>query len=111
MIKIITLILFLLTFFTPSNSEVISKIEIKGNKRISNETFSVFGGFKVGDDLSSKDLNKLANDARESNSILLTTEKDYLRIKKDYKKNIKHLKIEIEVHDKDKFINFIKNSI
>ena len=60
---------------------------------------------------SSKDLNKLANYARESNSILLTTEKDYLRIKKDYKKNIKHLKIEIEVHDKDKFINFIKNSI
>ena len=60
---------------------------------------------------SSKDLNKLANYARESNSILLTTEKDYLRIKKDYKKNIKYLKIEIEVQDKDKFINFIKNSI
>ena len=67
MIKIITLILFLLTFFTPSNSEVISKIEIKGNKRISNETFSVFGGFKVGDDFSSKDLNKLLKELYETN--------------------------------------------
>ena len=67
MIKIITLILFLLTFFTPSNSEVISKIEIKGNKRISNETFSVFGGFKVGDDLSSKGLNKLLKELYETN--------------------------------------------
>ena len=60
---------------------------------------------------NSKDLNKLAACAKESNSILLTTEKDYLRIKKDYKKNIKHLKIEIEVQERDKFINFIKNSI
>ena len=67
MIKIITLILFLLTFFTSSNSEVINKIEIKGNKRISNETFSVFGGFKIGDDLSNKDLNKLLKELYETN--------------------------------------------
>ena len=67
MIKIITLILFLFTFFTSSNSEVISKIEIKGNKRISNDTFAVFGGFKIGDDLSNKDLNKLLKELYETN--------------------------------------------
>ena len=67
MIKIITLILFFLTFFTTSNSEVISKIEITGNKRISNETFSVFGSFNIGDDLSTKDLNKLHKQLYETN--------------------------------------------
>ena len=67
MIKIISLILFFLTIFNTSNSEVIKKIEIVGNNRISNETFSVFGGIKIGDDLSPKSLNKLLKDLYETN--------------------------------------------
>ena len=42
---------------------------------------------------SIKDLNKLLNLSKENNAILLTTEKDYFRIIKDYKKNINFLKI------------------
>ena len=58
-----------------------------------------------------KDLDKLVLDAEESNSILLTTEKDYFRINDDYKKNIKYMKIKIEIKDKENFINLIKNKL
>ena len=36
-----------------------------------------------------KDIDKLLIQSKKSDSILLTTEKDYFRINDDYKKNIK----------------------
>ena len=57
-----------------------------------------------------KDLDKLVLDAEESNSILLTTEKDYFRINEDYKKKIKYIKVEIEIERKEDFINLIKKT-
>ena len=55
-----------------------------------------------------KDLNKLVSNAEESNSILLTTEKDYFRINEDYKKKIKYVKVEMEIERKEDFVNLIK---
>ena len=57
-----------------------------------------------------KDLDKLVLDAEESDSILLTTEKDYFRINEDYKKKIKYIKVEIEIERKEDFINLIKKT-
>ena len=48
---------------------------------------------------------------KDSSSILLTTEKDYFRISENYKKNIKCLKIKIEIENKNQFIEEIKKII
>ena len=60
---------------------------------------------------SKKDLEKLIANKRKKNSILLTTEKDYLRIGQDYKVNIEYLKIETQIENKNKFSDEIKKNI
>ena len=60
---------------------------------------------------SEKELENLLNKIKENNTILLTTEKDYFRISKNYKKNIKCLKINIEIENRSQFIEEIKKII
>ena len=60
---------------------------------------------------SEKELKNLISRAKEKNAILLTTEKDYFRINKNYKKNINLLKIVVEIQNKDQFIGEIKKII
>ena len=43
--------------------------------------------------------------------ILLTTEKDYFRIGQNYKQNINFLKIELEIENRNRFIDEIKKII
>jgi len=59
-------------------------------------------------DYSKKELEDLVKKAKESNAILLTTEKDYLRINEKYRKNINCLKIKVEIENKNEFIGQIK---
>ena len=58
-ILIITLVLNF--FFSFLNAEVVKKIEINGNKRISDETIKVYGEFRnsLGQDLSKSDLDRI----------------------------------------------------
>ena len=58
-----------------------------------------------------KELENLINKAKENNTILLTTEKDYLRIDDSYKKNINFLKIAVEIENRNQFIEEIKKVI
>ena len=58
-----------------------------------------------------KELENLINKAKENNTILLTTEKDYLRIEENYKKNINCLKIVVEIENRNQFIEEIKKVI
>ena len=58
-----------------------------------------------------KELENLINKAKENNTILLTTEKDYLRIGDNYKKNINFLKIAVEIENRNQFIEEIKKVI
>ncbi len=60
---------------------------------------------------SEKELENLLNRAKEKNSILLTTEKDYFRVNHNYKKNINFLKIKVEIENVDSFIEEIKKII
>ena len=57
MLKIYTIIVCLL--FTNLFAEVVQKIEINGNKRISKETIKVYGEITIGKDYSAFDLNKV----------------------------------------------------
>ena len=58
-----------------------------------------------------KDLEIMIKKAEENNATLLTTEKDYLRIDKNYKEKINYLKIKVEIENKNEFIEEIKNFI
>ena len=60
---------------------------------------------------SDKELENLINKAKENNTILLTTEKDFLRIEENYKKNINYLKIIVEIENRNQFIEEIKKDI
>ena len=59
--KILIITLILNFFFLIFNAEIVKKIEINGNKRISDETIKVYGEFKdsLGQDLSKSDLNRI----------------------------------------------------
>ena len=60
---------------------------------------------------SEETLENLINKAKENNTILLTTEKDYFRISVNYKQNINFLKIEVEIENRNQFIDEIKKII
>ena len=60
---------------------------------------------------SEKELENLINKIKDNNYILLTTEKDYFRISENYKHNINYLKIEVEIENRNQFIDEIKKII
>ena len=51
----------------------------------------------------------MIDDSLKNNFELVTTEKDYFRIKDYGFKNIKFLKVKLEILERDKFINQILN--
>ena len=57
---------------------------------------------------SEKELETLIEKSKKNNAILVTTEKDYFRIDEKYKKNIKYLKIEVEMQNENKFIEELR---
>ena len=56
---ILFLIFFTLIFSSWLKAEIIDKINIKGNERISTETIKMFADVSIGDDLSENDLNRI----------------------------------------------------
>jgi len=60
---------------------------------------------------SEKELKNLINKTEKNNTILLTTEKDYFRIGESYKQNVNHLKIQVEIENRNQFIDEIKKII
>ena len=56
-------------------------------------------------------MDNLIKKAKEKNSILLTTEKDYFRIHKDNRENIDCLKIKAKIEKENEFIEEIKKVI
>jgi outer membrane protein insertion porin family len=67
MYKIIKYITFIFFFFSIVNAEDINKIEITGNKRISNEAIIVLGNFSVSKKYDLEDLNNSLKSLYESN--------------------------------------------
>ena len=77
---------------------------LKENNIKLKETFS----FPDHHNYSLKDFNNISKGKEDV--ILLTTKKDYFRIK-DKKKNLYCLEVDLEIKDKDSFINLIKNKL
>ena len=57
------------------------------------------------------DLQKLNNLAKQKGCKLLTTEKDYFRIKKSYRKNINFLKVELSIENEKKFYKYLNEKV
>ena len=62
-------------------------------------------------DYKESDLLKLKSLAKLEKCELLTTEKDFLRIKKSFRKNINFLKVELSINEKKKFYKFLKDKL
>jgi len=60
---------------------------------------------------SDKEIEDLINKAKKNDSYLLTTEKDWLRINKNFRKNIKFLKLKIEIKNENGLVEEIKKFI
>ena len=57
------------------------------------------------------DIDKIKLQAKNLNAKILTTEKDYVKIDSEKNKEIKFLKINIEIKDEEKLINYLKSNI
>jgi len=53
------------------------------------------------------DLNKLEILSKKNNAILLTTEKDFLRLNENYQKNVKFIKVELKINKIDEIKNIL----
>ena len=62
-------------------------------------------------DYKESDLQKLKSLAKIKNCELLTTEKDYFRLKKSFRKNINFLKVELLVDQKKQFYKFLNERL
>ena len=61
------LIFFIWTFSSWLRAEIIDKINIEGNQRISQETIRMFSGVNTNDDISEPDLNKILKRLYDTN--------------------------------------------
>ena len=116
------IILFLFVFYQGfSQAEIVKKIEISGNQRVSNETIKAYGGINVNKDYSEQDLNKILTNlfstnffedvkVKLSNGVLIVQVEEYPVINaliilgensKKYKDKILEL---ISLKQKDSFI-------
>ena len=57
------------------------------------------------------DIENVKNRAKSLNAEIITTEKDFLRISEDNRKNINFLEIKLEIENENEFIKFIKSRI
>ena len=62
-------------------------------------------------DYKDSDLQKLRYLAKIKNCELLTTEKDYFRLKKSFRKNINYLKVELLVEQKKQFYKYLNERL
>ena len=57
MFKFFTILFFLFSFNL--SAEVLQKLNVKGNNRISEETIKVYGGISLGKDYSNSQINEI----------------------------------------------------
>ena len=63
----VAILLFFIFFNVNSYSEIVNKVEVKGNERISLETIMIFGDVSIGKNYESSDVNLLIKKLYESN--------------------------------------------
>jgi outer membrane protein insertion porin family len=80
----IIIILFVLNISSFALSEIVKKIEISGNKRISNETIKMFSETQINDDINNLKINDILKKIYETNffkDVKINLENNILKIK------------------------------
>ncbi len=67
MIRILYFLIFFFIFITKSHAEIIKKIKIDGNERITDETIIVFSKIEIGSDLNENQLNQIIKNLYKTN--------------------------------------------
>ena len=67
MIKKIFLIIVFISITSLLKAEIVNKVVIEGNKRVSKETIKLYGGIELNKNISESDLNKIVNSLYETN--------------------------------------------
>ena len=62
-------------------------------------------------DYSENDFYKIKKKANFFNAKIITTEKDFVKIPKNYRENINFLEINLKVEEEDKLISYLKSKI
>ena len=65
MFKFFTILFFLFSFNL--SAEVVQKLNVKGNNRISEETIKVYGGISLGKDYSNSQINEILKNLYDTN--------------------------------------------
>ncbi len=65
--KLLVIIILSLFYTSTAFSEVVKKIDISGNNRVSDETIKIYGDIKVNQDYSEQDLNRILNNLFSTN--------------------------------------------
>ena len=65
--KLLITVLIYLFCSSPIIAEVVKKINISGNSRVSDETIKIYGDIKINNDYTEKDLNKILNNLFSTN--------------------------------------------
>ena len=88
-----------------TNQETCSKREPKWEPKASENGIKIVKELEFPDhyEYSEKDINKILSEANKLNSKILTTEKDYLRIKSENLSQIKYIKSELKIMNEDEF--------
>lgn len=83
MSRIFLAFIFCLLSLTPIKAEALKDLVIEGNKRVSSETIKLYGGIKLQEDLTQKDLNTIIQNLYETEffeDIKLNFENSVLRV-------------------------------
>jgi len=80
--------IFLFLLIAGSKAEIIEKIDVSGNQRISIETIKMFSGVSVNDNVSEKDLNEILKKLYNTNffdlvSVKIDNKKLFIRVKEN----------------------------
>ena len=65
--KLSVIILLYLFGTSIAFSEIVKKIDISGNTRVSDETIKIYGGIKINQDYNEQDLNEILNNLFSTN--------------------------------------------
>ena len=60
--KLLIIVLVYLFYSLPTIAEVVNKINISGNSRVSDETIKIYGDIKINENYTEQDLNRILND-------------------------------------------------
>ena len=82
-IKISLLFLIIFSFYTFAQSEIVNKIEINGNERISDETIKMFSDVQLNDNIDLNKIDIILKNIYKSNfldNVSVTLDKNVLKI-------------------------------